>query len=174
MLLVGQQEGHPACTKLWWCAGVVISVERSADLHMAQLMPLPLTLSCFSKIQIVFTFLVPAYPGSPGQRSVKWVCLLNIPILRGQRQCTGIWRQCVSVCVNRPHTRLLGWLSQTDIYEDVQHYPVVRPKDFYCQWYQTASNWHIAPCFLLWILHSAVYSVIHRLCCRNLLQSCVK
>ena len=39
--------------------------------------------SCFSKIQIVFTFLVPAYPGSPGQRSVKWVCLLNIPILRG-------------------------------------------------------------------------------------------
>ena len=38
---------------------------------MAQLMPLPLTVSCFSKIQIGFTFLVPAHPGSPGQRAVK-------------------------------------------------------------------------------------------------------
>ena len=44
-------------------------------MHMAQLMPLPLTLSCFSKIQIGFTFLVPAHPGSPGQRAVKWVCV---------------------------------------------------------------------------------------------------
>jgi len=38
-------------------------------------MPLPLTVSCFSKIQIGFTFLVPAYPGSPGQRAVKRVCV---------------------------------------------------------------------------------------------------
>ena len=45
---------------------MVISLERGADLHMAQLMPLPLTVSCFSKIQIGFTFLVPADPGSPG------------------------------------------------------------------------------------------------------------
>ena len=52
---------------------MVISLERGADLHMAQLMPLPLTVSCFSKIQIGFTFLVPAYPGSPGKRAVKWV-----------------------------------------------------------------------------------------------------
>jgi len=43
----------------WFC------LERVADLHMAQLMPVPLTVSCFSKIQIGFTFLVPAYPGSP-------------------------------------------------------------------------------------------------------------
>ena len=42
---------------------------------MAQLMPLPLTVSCSSKIQIGFTFLVPAYPGSPGQRAVKLVCV---------------------------------------------------------------------------------------------------
>jgi len=43
-LLVGWQEGHPACKKLeWWGAGVVICLERGADLHMAQLMPLPLT-----------------------------------------------------------------------------------------------------------------------------------
>jgi len=44
-------------------------------LHMAQLMPLPLTVSCFSKIQIGFTFLVPAHPGSPGKRAVKRVCV---------------------------------------------------------------------------------------------------
>ena len=42
---------------------MVICLERDADLHMAQLMPLPLTVSCFSKIQIGFTFLVPAHPG---------------------------------------------------------------------------------------------------------------
>ena len=42
---------------------------------MAQLMPLPLTVSCSSEIQIGFTFLVPAYPGSPGQRAVKRVCV---------------------------------------------------------------------------------------------------
>ena len=54
---------------------MVICLERGADLHMAQLMPLPLTVSCFSKIQIGFTFLVPAYPGCPGQRAVKRVCV---------------------------------------------------------------------------------------------------
>jgi len=75
-LLVGRQEGHPACKKLeWWGAGVVICLECSADLHMVQLMLLPLTVSCFSKIQIGFTFLVLADPGSPGQRVVKRVCV---------------------------------------------------------------------------------------------------
>ena len=48
---------------------MVICLERGADLHMAQLMPLPLTVSCFSKIRIGFTFLVPAHLGSPGQRA---------------------------------------------------------------------------------------------------------
>ena len=46
---------------------MVFCLERDADLHMAQLMPLPLTVSCFSKIQIGFTFLVPARLGSPGK-----------------------------------------------------------------------------------------------------------
>jgi len=36
----------------WWGAGVVICLEQGADLHMAQLVPLPLTVSCFGKIQI--------------------------------------------------------------------------------------------------------------------------
>jgi len=75
-LLVGRQVGHPACKKTeWWDAGVVICLERGADLHIAQLMPLLLTVSCFSKIQIGFTFLVLAHPGSPGKRAVKWVCV---------------------------------------------------------------------------------------------------
>ena len=56
--------------------GVVICLEEGADLDTAQLMPLLLTVSCFSKIQIGFTFLVPAYLGSPGQRDVKRVCVL--------------------------------------------------------------------------------------------------
>ena len=44
---------------------MVVCLERGADLHMVQLMPLPLTVSCVSKIHIGFTFLVPAHPGSP-------------------------------------------------------------------------------------------------------------
>ena len=54
---------------------MVICLERGADLHMAQLMSLPLTVSCFSKIQIGFTFLVPAHLGSPGKKAVKRVCV---------------------------------------------------------------------------------------------------
>ena len=70
---------------------MVICLERGADLHMAQLMPLPLTVSCFSKIQIGFTFLVPAHMGSPGKRAVK----------------------CVRVCVNICNLVLLFTTSIT-------------------------------------------------------------
>ena len=54
---------------------MVICLQRGADLHMAQLKPLPLTVSCFSKIQFGFALLVPVHPGSPGKRAVKRVCL---------------------------------------------------------------------------------------------------
>ena len=54
---------------------MVICLELGADLHMAELMPLPLTVSCFNKIQIGFTFLVPADLGNPGKRAVKRVCV---------------------------------------------------------------------------------------------------
>jgi len=56
---------------------MVNCLERGADLHMAQLLPLTLTVSCFSKIEIGFTFLVPAHPGSPEKRAVKrvYVCM---------------------------------------------------------------------------------------------------
>jgi len=72
--------GHPACKKTeWWDAGLVLCLGQCADLRMAQVMPLPLTISCSSKYRLVFTFLVftflvPAHPGSPGQSpgAVKW------------------------------------------------------------------------------------------------------
>jgi len=66
-LLVGRQEGHPVCKKLSGGVLAWLCLERGADL------PLPLTVSCFSKIWIGFTFLVPAHPGSPGQRAIKRV-----------------------------------------------------------------------------------------------------
>ena len=66
---------------------MVICLERGADLHTAQLMPLPLTVSCFSKIQIGFTFLIPVYPGSPGKGP------LNV------RVCVCV-SACVYVCVS--------------------------------------------------------------------------
>ena len=82
--LGGRKGIRPVKTERWG-AGVVICLERGADLHMAQLMPLPLTVSCFSKIQIGFTFLVSAHPGSPGQRAVKrvcvWLCVLTRRIM---------------------------------------------------------------------------------------------
>ena len=52
---------------------VMEAMVRGADLHMAQLMPVPLTVSCSSKMQIGFTFLVLAYPGCPGKEAVKWL-----------------------------------------------------------------------------------------------------
>ena len=70
---------------------------------MAQLMPLPLTVSCFSKMQIGFTFLVPAHPGSLGQRAIKQVCVCVCvtvcnyyqPASTSQQQQQ--WRQCTTV-----------------------------------------------------------------------------
>ena len=82
MLLAGRQERHPACKKTeWWGAGVVICLERGADLHMAQLMPLALTVSCFSKIQIGLPFWYRltrvVLDKGPLNRSLKEVSYLN-------------------------------------------------------------------------------------------------
>ena len=94
MLLIWRQEGHPACKKQSdGGAGVVVCLEQGANLHMAQLMPLPLTVSCFCKIQIGFTFLVAARLGNPGKRAVKRVCVCVCV-------CVFIWKmaalnQCV-------------------------------------------------------------------------------
>jgi len=83
---------------------MVICLERGADLHMAQLMPLPLTVSCFSKIQIVFTFLVPAHPGSPGKRAIKrrvCVCVLALE---------NLYKWCESLLPG-----VMGWVSSVQL-----------------------------------------------------------
>jgi len=59
------------CCIVWWDAGVVMCLGQGADLHVAQLMPLPLTISCSVNPDWFylpgFTFLVPAHPASPRQ-----------------------------------------------------------------------------------------------------------
>jgi len=101
-LLVGQQEGHPAVKKIeWWDAGMVMCLGQGADLQMAQLMPLPLTVSCSSKSRLVlpscFTFLVTAHLHNPGQnpRAVKWLCVYV----------------CVCMCVESGGARILNMVS---------------------------------------------------------------
>jgi len=85
---------------------MVICLERGTDLHMAQLMPLPLTVCCDSKILIGFTFLVPAHPGSPRQRDIKRLCVLlcmaGRPIhVRAQRKFA-LGSPCGSAAVSSP------------------------------------------------------------------------
>ena len=94
MLLVGWQGGIRPVKTEWWGAGMVICLKRGADLHMAQLVPLPLTVPCFSKIQIGFTFLVPADPGSP-RHAVKRVCVFYTCISNAKQVTNGIskWLQ---------------------------------------------------------------------------------
>jgi len=77
---LGGRTGIQPVKTEWWGANVVVCLKQGADLHMAQLMPLPLTVSCFTKIQIGFTFLVPAHLGSPGQSAVKRVCVCVSPL----------------------------------------------------------------------------------------------
>ena len=79
---------------------MVICLERGADLHMAQLMPLPLTVSCFSKIQIGLTFLAPAHPGSPGKGAIKWVCVCSLGCGCGRMQVVPVKSQAKMVYFN--------------------------------------------------------------------------
>ena len=78
-LLVGRREGHPACKKLSGGVLVWLSVWSKVLACIWQVMPLPLTVSCFSKIQIGFTFLVPAHLRSFGKGTVK--CVLCVCVL---------------------------------------------------------------------------------------------
>ena len=86
---------------------MVICLERGADLHMAQLMLLPLTVCCFSKIQIGFTFLVLAHPGSPGKRAIKRVCVCFVRMLENDignylfalHKCCDVFLTYCDVCL---------------------------------------------------------------------------
>ena len=77
-------------------------------MHMAELMPLPLTVSCFSKIQICFTFLVPAHLDSPGQMAVKRVCVcmcFNVTVCVSGRIINII---CIALCICDSCDTLVG------------------------------------------------------------------
>jgi len=87
---------------------VVICLEQGADLLMAQLMPLPLTVSCFSKIQIGFAYLVPAHPGSPGQRAVKRVCVCVFLVKNATVPVQQSLFLCPDLC-RRPAVRSVLW-----------------------------------------------------------------
>ena len=81
---------------------MVICLERDADLHIAQMMPLPLTVSCSSKIQIGFTFLVLAHPGRPRQRAVKRLCVcvcVCVCVRACVRACVRVLDFDLSVCM---------------------------------------------------------------------------
>ena len=84
---LGGRKGIRAVKNL---SGGVIGLERDADLHTAQLMPLPLTVSCFSKIQVGFAFLVLAHPGSLGKRAVKRVRVCVCVCERERASCIEI------------------------------------------------------------------------------------
>ena len=86
---LGGRKGIRLVKTEWWGAGVVICPDQGADLHMAQLMPVPLTVFCFTKIQIGFTFRVLAHLGSPGERAVDRVCVCATPL---------IWRTGIDFC----------------------------------------------------------------------------
>jgi len=83
---LGCRKGNWTVKTEWWGASMVICLERGADLHMAQLMLLPLTVSCCSKIRVGFTFLVPAYLSSRQQRTVKRLCVCTLLLLIGLKR----------------------------------------------------------------------------------------
>jgi len=90
---------------------VVICLERGADLHMAQLMLLPLTVSCSSRIQIGFTFLVLAHPGSPGKRAVKRVCVYEAACSVFSASTLSVGRQEGHPACKKLSGEVLAWLS---------------------------------------------------------------
>jgi len=122
--LGGRKSIRPVKNREWWGAGVVICLEWGADLHMAQLMPLPLVVCCFSKIQTGFNLLVPAHLGSPGKGPLNGcvcvcVCVwiqsslnsgLPISLARSDRNhsLTCYPWQCVSKNVKKQQCQLYG------------------------------------------------------------------
>ena len=73
---LGDRKGiRPVKKTQWWGTGVVSCLEQSADLHTAQLMPLPLAVSCFSKIKTGFTFWYRLTRVVSDKRAVKLVCV---------------------------------------------------------------------------------------------------
>ena len=115
--LGGRKGIRPVKTE-WRGAGLVICLERDADLHTAQLMPLPLTVSCFSKIQIRFAFLVPAHPGSPGKWAVKRVCVCY----KQECSCLMHFLRLLAVCWLGAQSAWDNHVLACNIFPDFKHF----------------------------------------------------
>ena len=107
--LGGRKGIRPVKTE-WWGAGVVVCLERGADLHMAQLMPLPLTVSCFSEIQIAWyrpTWVVPEKGPLNGCVCVCVCIFVSLPVIQigPGAICFHAVRPSVRACVGRMHSR---------------------------------------------------------------------
>ena len=107
---------------------MVICLERGADLHTTQLMPLPLTVSCFSKIQIGLTFLVSAHLGSSGNGSFNG-CLLLVVMIQ-------------DFCVSRTSS------MPQKLHKNVQHLPVTKVHQHMAEEARihTVHTWHESIC----------------------------
>ena len=103
---LGGRKGIRPVKNEWWGAGMVMCLEGDADLHMAQVMPMPLIVSCFSKIQIGFTFLIPAHLGSPGKRAVKQECVCVSLV-----KLWLVWHCCI-VCIKCTMNWWANWGKQ--------------------------------------------------------------
>ena len=84
------------------------------------MMSLPLTVSCFRKIQTGFAFLVPAHPSGPGQTAVKWVCVCvcvsMCPTYRHRQTdyapsvaVSRIWHHCLVLQCTKAQPRPKSW-----------------------------------------------------------------
>jgi len=116
MARVGSRWSLAAALEVDQTNTVCQAVRGSSHYDMAQLMPLPLTVSCFSKIQIGFTFLVPAYPDSPGKRAIKRVCVCTCTFLQSKRSGAVSGAHSGQVCwvpCEKRHT-VVGWSSTAD------------------------------------------------------------
>ena len=110
----------------WWGAGVIVCLEWDADLHMAQLMPLPLTVSCFSKIQTGFTFLVPVNLGSPGKGPLNgcvYVCVFYMLILHPLNFCRNLCYLvlCLHAWIASNFSHRRSWLTAIVLFATVSH-----------------------------------------------------
>jgi len=123
MLFIGRQEGHPACKKLSGGMLVWLSVRWGADLHMAQYMPLPLTISCSSKSRLVFPSwfylsgtLSPGHSQTKSTRAVKRLCVCVTALCPGLPGWAGTTRNIHPptpiVIINNPLSVVLDAQTQ--------------------------------------------------------------
>jgi len=129
MLLVGRQEGHLACKKLSGGVLAWLSVWSEVQTFMSKLMPLPLTVSCFSKIQIGFTFLVLAHLGSPGKRAIKWVCVcvqekltIHLYSVNGQHLSRELIRSSITDMIISDDHLIFGNMSGVVVIKELNGY----------------------------------------------------